>query len=120
MFLGIDFRKLAASFKFAFSGIKIIFQEEQPFRIMVLIGLLVIIAMFYFGLPLTQKAILFLIIILVLALELTNSVIEKFLDITYPQNNYKVKRIKDVFAAIVLIACFGAAVIGILIFSQYF
>ncbi len=116
----VNFKKLSASFKFAFSGLKVIFQEEQPFRIMVLIGLLVIIAMFCFGLSITQKAILFLIIILVLVLELMNSVIEKFLDIIYPQNNYKVKKIKDVFAAIVLIACFGAAVIGILIFSQYF
>jgi len=116
----VDFKKLIASFKFAFSGIKIIFKEEHPFRIMFFIAVLVVIAMFYFHLPVTQKAILFMIIIFVLTLELINSVIEKFLDFTHPDGNHRIKIIKDVLAGIVLIACLGSAVIGFLIFWPHF
>jgi len=120
MFLGLNFKKLRLSFKFAFSGLKKILKEEQPFRIMVFIAILVIVAMFYFQIPLTQKILLFIIIILVLTLELINSIIEKILDFVSLQNNDRVKRIKDVLAAMVLIASLGAAIIGILIFLPYF
>jgi diacylglycerol kinase len=116
----VNFKKLIASFKFALSGIKIIFREEHSFRIMFFIALLVAIAMFYFDLPMTQKAILFMIIMFVLVLELMNSAMEKFLDFTHPDGNHRIKIIKDVLAGIVLIACIGAAVIGILIFWPYF
>jgi len=87
---------------------------------MVLIAILVIVAMFYFGLPLIHKVLLFAIIVLVLVLELVNSVIERLLDFVCPGQNGKVKIIKDVMAGIVLLASLGAAVIGILIFLPYF
>ncbi len=112
----VNFKKLSASFKHAFFGIKITFREEQPFRIMLFIAVLVTIAMFYLELPTTQKAVLFLVIILVLALEIMNSVIEKFLNFIHPDGSSHVKTIKDIFAGIVLIASIGAAIIGILLF----
>ena len=120
MILSIDFKKLARSFKFAFSGLKIIFEEEHVFKIMFLVAILVIIAMFYFNPPLTQKAVLFTMIILVLILELVNSVIEKVLDFVCAGFNGKIKIIKNVIAGIVLLASLGAAVIGLLIFLPYF
>jgi len=120
MILGIDFKKLAESFKFAISGIATIFREEHTFKIMFLIAILVIIAMFYFDLPLVQKVLLFTMIILVLILELINSVIEKVLDFVCPGHNGKVKIIKNVLAGIVLLTSLGAAVTGILIFSPHF
>jgi len=120
MILSIDFKKLAKSFKFAVSGIETILKEEHAFKVMFLIAILVIIAMFYFGLPLVQKVLLFIMIILVLILELINSVIEKVLDFVCPELNGKVKVIKNVLAGIVLLASLGAAVIGILIFSPHF
>jgi diacylglycerol kinase len=120
MFLGIDFKKLVKSFGFAFSGIKMILKEENAFKLMIFMGLLVTIAMFYFDLPLTQKVLLFSMIVLVLVLELMNSVVEKMLDFVSPSVNSRVKAIKDVFAGIVLLACAGAAVIGILLFAPYF
>ena len=119
MFLGINFKRLVKSFKFAFAGIKTILEEEHAFKVMFFIAILVIIAMFYFNLPLTQKAVLFLIIILVLILELVNSVIEKLLDFVCPGLDGRVKIIKNVLAGIVLLASLGAAVIGILIFLPH-
>ena len=120
MTTGINYKKLIASFKFALSGIKIIFQEEQPFRIMLYIGAMVTIGMFYFNLSLTHKAVLFMIITLVLTLEVVNSIVEKFLDFVHPGKNGRIKIIKDMLAGIVLIACIVAVIIGFLIFWPYF
>lgn len=120
MIFSIDFKKLDKSFKFAFSGIATIFKEEHAFKVMFLVAILVIVAMFYFDLPLTQKAVLLTMIILVLILELVNSVIEKVLDFVCSGLNGKIKNIKDVLAGIVLLASLGAAVIGLLIFLPYF
>ena len=120
MILAINFKKFVRSFKFAISGIKTIFEEEHAFKIMFLVAILVIIAAFYFNLPLTQKAVVFTMIILVLILELVNSVIEKVLDFVCSGFNGKVKIIKNVLAGIVLLASLGAALIGILIFLPYF
>jgi undecaprenol kinase len=115
----LDFKKIRKSFGFAITGIKTIFREEHAFRVMFLVAAIVIGFMFYFGLPLTQKLVLFGVIILILVLELLNSTIEKVLDFVCPGVNGKVKLIKDMMAGIVLLACIGAAVIGILIFIPY-
>lgn len=120
MILGINFKKLVRSFKFAFSGIVTILKEEHVFKVMFLIAILVIIAMFYFHLPLTQKVLLFTIIILVLVLELINSVVEKVLDFVCSDFNGQIKIIKNMMAGIVLLASIGAAIVGIMIFSPYF
>ena len=119
MFLGINLKKMMQSFKFAFCGIKIIFEKEQVFKAMLFIAILVIIAMFYFNLPLIQKIILFTLIVFVLMLELVNSTIERVLDFICPQINPRVKEIKDMLAGLVLISCIGSIIIGILIFLPY-
>ena len=117
--MGIDFKKLVRSFKFAIFGIKTILQEEHAFKVMFLVAMLVVVAMFYFDLPLTQKAVLLTVIILVLILELINSVIEKLLDFVCPGLDGRVKIIKNILAGIVLLASLGAAIIGILIFLPH-
>jgi len=119
MFLGINFKKLVNSFKFAISGIKIAFQEEQTFRIEILIAILVIIAMFYFNLLLIERMVIFIIIFLVLTVELINSLLERILDITFPLFDIRVKKIKDISSAMVLFSYFIAIIIGALIFLPY-
>ncbi|PIR02676.1 MAG: hypothetical protein CO031_01750 [Candidatus Nealsonbacteria bacterium CG_4_9_14_0_2_um_filter_37_38] len=119
MFLGINFKKLVNSFKFAISGIKIAFQEEQTFRIEILIAILVIIAMFYFNLLLIERMVIFIIIFLVLTVELINSLLERILDITLPLFDIRVKKIKDISSAMVLFSYFIAIIIGALIFLPY-
>ncbi|MFH1423520.1 MAG: diacylglycerol kinase family protein [Candidatus Nealsonbacteria bacterium] len=114
------FKNLLNSFKFAFSGMKLIIKEEYAFRVMLLAAVLVIVGMFYFNLPVMQKAVLFIMIFLVLILELINSVVEEVLDFIHPGFNGKVKIIKDMLAGMVLLASLGAAIIGLLIFLPYF
>lgn len=120
MIFSINFKKLSKSFGFAFAGLRVIFNEEHAFKVMFLIAAAVIAAMFYFQLPLTQKAVLLTMIVLVLILELVNSVVEKVMDFISPGHNGRVKIIKDVMAGIVLLASLGAAAVGIMIFAPYF
>ena len=120
MIFSAYFKNLLKSFKFGFWGIKIIIKEEYAFRVMLSAAALVIVGMFYFNLPITQKAVLFIMIFLVLILELINSVIEEVLDLIHPEFNGKVKTIKDMLAGMVLLASLGAAIIGLLIFLPYF
>jgi diacylglycerol kinase len=114
----IDFRKLANSFKFAFQGLKFAF-SGQSFRIMCFFGILAIILMIVLGLSFQERIILILSIALVLSLELINSQIEKILDILQPNHDQRIKIIKDMSAAAVLIVSLTALLIGILIFLPY-
>ncbi len=75
--------------------------------------------MFILGLHLQEKIIVIFFITLILTLELINSQIEKILNILQPNYDPRVKTIKDVSAAAVLIACLGSAIIGFLIFLPY-
>ncbi len=114
-----DFRKLGASFKVAFRGLKITVQEEQSFRIQLILGVLILFLMFCFPLITLERAVLVLTIVLVLSLELINSQVERILDFLQPNHNMKVKRIKDIAAAAVLVACLGAVLIALFIFLPY-
>jgi len=111
-------KKFLNRFRFAFCGIKSAF-SEQTFRICCIFAALVIILMIILGLSIHDKEILIITITIVLAFELLNSQIEKFLDIIQPDIDNRVKAIKDISAGAVLISIIGAIVIGILIFYPY-
>jgi diacylglycerol kinase (ATP) len=74
---------------------------------------------FYFRVSKYDWGILLLCIGLVLSLELFNSAVEKLCDLVMPEKHPKIKYIKDVMAAAVLMACLFTAIIGLIIFSQY-
>ncbi len=119
MFLNFSLKRLFSSFKFAISGIKIIFREEQTFRIQISIAILVTIAIFYFNLSPTESIVIFTIIFLVLMAELINSLFERILDIIRFSSDIRVKKIKDMSSGIVLLCSLAAAIIGILIFLPH-
>jgi len=107
------------SFKIAFLGIISALKKEKNFRIIFLIGVIVILFTIIFKLNSLEKSIVFLTIFIVLSLELINSQIEKFLDLLQPEKHPKVKVIKDFSAAAVLLFSFGSLIIGVLIFLPY-
>ena len=86
---------------------------------MFLIALAVILQCFIFRHYL-DKAILLTVIFSVLILELINNVVEKIMDFLQPNQDERVKIIKDLMAAIVLLASIGAVIIGLIIFWPYF
>lgn len=106
------FQRLAT----AFGGIGKALLHEKNFRLQSVIGLMVVVGSLWFGLDRIENSIIILAIAIVLALELLNSQIEKFLDIIEPNHHHKVKIIKDFSAGAVLISAIVSMVIGLLIF----
>ena len=111
----INFKRLGISFKCAFNGLVIAIKEEQTFKIQVIVGCFVLILMFFLPLENVERVILLLLISLVLGMELINSQIERVLDFSHIGFHPKIKRIKDLSAAAVLVVSFGAAISGLII-----
>ena len=103
----------------AFLGLTAAFKEEQNFKIQLIIGVIVVFFMIVLGLSAIEKSILMLMILVVLSLELTNSQIEKFLDLIEPNHHPKVRIIKDFSAGAVLLSVIGSIIIGLLIFLPH-
>jgi len=113
-------KKLKDSFKFAFNGLKETLIFERNFKIMLIAALLMAGAVFYFDSTRTEKAVIFTAIFAVLTLELVNTAIERILDFLEPTHHEEVRIIKDLMAAVVLVACFGAVIIGLIVFWPHF
>ncbi|MBI2628034.1 MAG: diacylglycerol kinase family protein [Candidatus Niyogibacteria bacterium] len=113
-------KKLKDSFKFAFNGLKETLIFERNFKIMLFAALLMAGAVFYFDSTRTEKAVIFTAIFAVLTLELVNTAIERILDFLEPAHHEQVRIIKDLMAAVVMVACFGAVIIGLIVFWPHF
>jgi len=111
----INFKKLSNSFKSAFKGLGVAIKEEQTFQVQIVVGLIVLILMFFLPLKSIERVILVLLITLVLGMELINSQIERILDFSHLGFHPKIKRIKDLSAAAVLVVSIGALLGGLLI-----
>ncbi len=114
-----SFKRLVRSFYYASKGLWRVIKEEQNFRIQIFIALIVLVLAIYFKIMAWQAVALILAIIIVLVLELINSIFERLIDILKPRVHPYVKTIKDIMAATVLIASLGSLVIGVVIFWSY-
>jgi len=112
-------KRTYGGFRAAFNGLKETIVFEQSFRIMLIVGALVVVAMFYFPTSRLERVVLLIVTFSVLILELINSVVERIMNIVTKEQNDKIRIIKDLMAAIVLLASFGAAVVGVLIFLPH-
>ena len=112
-------KNLAASFKAAFQGITNTLLEEPAFKYMVVAALLVGASAIIFDMSRTERAILLILAFAVLALELINTLFERVLDIMKPEEDERVRRIKDLMSGLVLLASLGAATIGAVILLPY-
>ncbi len=115
----ISFKKLFSSFKNAFSGLKTVFKEEQSFRIQIAIAFIVFIVMFILPLHYLERISLVLVICFVLGLELLNSQLERVCDLITKDYDLRIKRIKDLSAAAVLIASLDALLVGLFILLSH-
>ena len=110
---------IVKSFKYALTGILHVLKSERNARI----HLLLAVAAMGLGLALkispAELAAIFFAIIIVFLAELTNTALEKTLDLIEPAYNGKVAVIKDMAAGAVLIAAAGALIIGGVIFWPY-
>jgi diacylglycerol kinase len=114
-----DLVKFRKSFGHAWRGFVHLMDTEQNARIHLMITLLVALTAALFHITRLEAAILFFAVILVFAVEIMNTAIEKFLDIVHPDNHHQIRYVKDAMAGAVLITAFIAALVGILIFYPY-
>lgn len=114
-----NFKKFSRSVSHAVRGFKCVL-KEQNFRIQIVFSIVVIFLILFFGLKIWEAAALVMMIVLVLVLEIINSIFERIMDILEPRVHPYAKTIKDMMAAAVLIASIGAAFVGIVIFWPYF
>lgn len=108
--------RIIKSFKYAIKGIVYTFKEEQNFRFHIISAVFVFALMMILDTSLLEKAFLIFLIGLVVIAELINSIFERIVDIIKPRLHPYAKTIKDMTAAIVLIAAIVSFVCGLIIF----
>ncbi len=107
------------SVRYALRGAHSLWRSEQNIRIQVCIGILVIVAAFFFPLEVWKRVILLLLVGMILILEAINSVFERIMDIVKPRLHPSVQDMKDMMAAAVLFASLSAVGIGTLLLLPY-
>jgi len=108
-------RKFFRGFAFAFNGIKYTFKTQLNFRVHSFIAIVLAGLCFYLELNKTEWLWIIAATAIVLIAELANTAIETLVDLVSPEYNLKAGLIKDIAAALVLIAAMMALTIGVLI-----
>jgi diacylglycerol kinase len=112
-----SFHRFGKSFSFAFHGLKMAFKKgEVNIKIHAIIAITAIIISYLLSISLLEWIVIIACIGIVIAAELFNTAIEKFVDIVSPEWNPKAGIVKDIAAGAVLVLSCMAALIGILIF----
>lgn len=115
----IRIKRLAKSFQHAWHGLVKVVKEEQNFRVELGVAVVVMIMALALKVSRIEFIILILVSALVLIMEIVNSAVEAISDALKPKLDIYVKQIKDMVSAGVMMAAITAAIIGIIIFSQY-
>lgn len=113
-------KKMIKSFGFAVNGLRILIREEHNARIHLFVAGVVIIASIGFGISAFEWMAVILAIGFVLGAEIFNSAIENMADFTSPEKDERIKKIKDLSAAAVLVSAATVAVIGLFVFLPKF
>lgn len=108
--------KRLKSFTYAFNGLRILLKEEHNSRIHLFATICVVVAGFVFHIsPLEWVAVVFA-IGMVFGGEIFNSAIEDLADVVCLERDERIKKVKDLSAAAVLVSAFTALAIGLIIF----
>lgn len=107
------------SFKFAFKGLKVLWNEPN-FRIHAVLFLMAVILSIYLEISSLEWMFILISSTLVFVAEGINTVVEKTMDFISTEQNKKIALIKDASAAFVLISAINAAIIGAIIFIPKF
>ena len=108
--------KRLKSFTYAFAGLKVLFKEEHNAWIHLFATVCVIAAGILFKISLLEWVAVTFAIGLVFSFEIMNTSVENIADFICPERDDRIKRIKDLAAAAVLVSAITAAVVGLLVF----
>lgn len=114
-----DRLKLRSSFDHAVRGVIFLLKYEQNARVHAIITILVGAAVYILEVSRVEAAILFIAVILVFAIEIINTAIEKIFDVCHPGDHVLIRAAKDAMAGAVLISAIIATVVAFLIFLPY-
>lgn len=108
-------RTFIDSFRYAFEGVRTVFQEERNMRSHTLSTLGVILMSLFLPLSLHEWLWILLVCFLVLVMEIWNTVVENIVDFVSPKRHPLAKKIKDMAAAAVLFTSFFSLLVGAMI-----
>ncbi len=92
---------------------------ERNARIHLVAAVAALVAAVWLGLDRAEIALVIVTIVLVLATEVVNTMVERLLDLVHPDHSERVRAIKDMSAAAVLVAALGAlGVAGLLLLPR--
>lgn len=109
---------LRKSFSFAFQGILYLFLYHRNMRIIFLCGIAAVLSGVYLKFSRLEFILLLITVNVVFIAEMFNSAIELLIDKFIDKYHTLVKVIKDISAAVVLMACLNAAVVGYFLFRD--
>ncbi|RBQ02406.1 diacylglycerol kinase family protein [Pedobacter miscanthi] len=104
------------SFKYAFNGLKLFFISDHNGRVHLVAAIIAIGLSFYLNISDYEWIAILSVISAVFVAEILNSAIEKLADVVSPEYHPKIKVVKDLAAAAVLVAAFLAVAVGAIVF----
>jgi len=110
--------KLGESFKFAIKGIIYLCLYHRNMRIIFMLGILAFLLGVYFKLSGIELVILCITITLVFMAEIFNTAIELIIDMLTDKYHTLIKLVKDIAAAVVLLASLNAVAVGYILFIK--
>lgn len=113
-------KRFFKSFVDAGRGLRHVFNQEQNFRIQIVIACIVVGLIIYFPLRVWEIILLIILIMMVLTMELLNTAFERFTDLFKPRIHPYVGFVKDIMAGAVLLTSLGAFIVGFMIFEPHF
>lgn len=108
------------SLKFAMRGLVYLFMYHRNMRIIFMIGIGAFLFGLYIHLRVIELVALCITITLVFVAEIFNTAIELMLDMLSEEYHIKLKLIKDIAAAVVILTCLNAVAIGYILFLRPF
>lgn len=109
-------KKRIKSFVYAFNGLFLVIKNEHNARIHLLATVCVILAGFIFKISKFEWIAIIFAIGFVFVSEIINSSIEHLADFVSPEKHEKIKIVKDLAAAAVLVAAIVSVIIGLIVF----
>ena len=112
------FHGLVESFKFASKGMLYLFLFHRNMRIIFMLGVASFLLGVYFQLKGIELVALCITITLVFMAEIFNTAIEMLMDILSVKYHVRIKLVKDIAAAVVLLASLNSIAIGYILFAR--
>jgi len=112
------FHGIWESFELAAKGIYYLFLYHRNMRIIFMLGLAAFLSGLYFELKGIELVALCITITLVFMAEIFNTAIEMLMDMFTAKYRTRIKLVKDIAAAVVLLTALNAVAIGIILFAK--